>query len=126
MIWVHALSHPLLLQRVRGTGEHAISIDSAVVESQALRHADAQLDSLTGNATSVLSALRQQSSALKSVQKKLLDFSHTLGLSDNVMRTIESRQFWDKVLIYTGMLLTLALLWFVFVHLRRPVEEEAS
>uniref|UniRef100_A0A7S4C436 Membrin n=1 Tax=Chrysotila carterae TaxID=13221 RepID=A0A7S4C436_CHRCT len=112
-----------LIQRVKSSGEHAISIDYHASEKSSLSQADAQLDSLTSNATSVLSALRTQSASLKGVQRKLLDFTHTLGLSDTVMRIIESRQFWDKVILYGGMLLTIWLLWFVFVHLRRPVDE---
>uniref|UniRef100_A0A7S0LMW9 Vesicle transport v-SNARE N-terminal domain-containing protein n=1 Tax=Coccolithus braarudii TaxID=221442 RepID=A0A7S0LMW9_9EUKA len=115
-----------LIQRIRGNGDHSVCIESGLAEGKALQQVDSQLDSLTGNATSVLSALRQQSSTLKGVQKKLLDFSHTLGLSDNVMRLIESRQFWDKVIMVTGMILTLALLWYVFVHLRRPPEEAGT
>ena len=46
-------------------------------------------------------------------------FASTLGMSNQVLRLIETRQFWDKVLVYGGMLLTLALLYFVFFRLRR-------
>ena len=36
------------------------------------------------------------------------DVAEKIGLSNNVLRMIESRQFWDKMLLYGGMLLTLA------------------
>jgi len=39
------------------------------------------------------------------------------------MRTIERRQLVDKFIVYGGMLLTLALLWFIFFHLRWPPVE---
>ena len=80
-----------------------------------------QLDHLTGNAMSVLGALSDQRSSLKGVQRKVLDIASTLGVSNSVLRAIESRQFWDKILVYGGMLLTLALLWLVFVRMRREV-----
>jgi len=83
----------------------------------------AQLDALTSNAYAVLSSLGQQRSSLKGVERKVLDFANTLGLSNNVIRTIERRQLVDKFIVYGGMLLTLALLWFVFVHMRRPTIE---
>ena len=44
----------------------------------------------------------------------------TLGVSNSVMRLIERRQFWDKLLVYGGMVFILALLWFVWKHLRAP------
>ena len=80
-----------------------------------------QLDHLTGNAMAVLGSLGEQRSSLKGVQRKVLDIASTLGVSNSVIRAIESRQFWDKMLVYGGMLLTLALLWLVFVRMRRDV-----
>ena len=52
--------------------------------------------------------------------------ANTLGVSNSVIRVIERRQLVDKAIVYGGMLLTLWLLWFVFVHLRRPAEAEAE
>jgi len=115
----------LLERRLHGGGEHAIMIDDQARESLALCDAGAQLDALTGNATAALGALRDQRGTLKNVQRRVLDVVNKLGLSNNVMRVIESRQFWDKMLVYGGMLMTLALLWFVFVYLRREEPAES-
>jgi len=113
-----------LLERRRQNGDqHAISMDSLLKENSNIRQADSQLDALTSNAYAVLSSLGQQRSSLKGVERKVLDFANTLGLSNNVIRTIERRQLVDKFIVYGGMLLTLALLWFVFVHMRRPTIE---
>ncbi len=57
-----------------------------------------QIDHLTGNAIAVLGSLGEQRSSLKGVQRKVLDMASTLGVSNSVIRTIESRQFWDKML----------------------------
>ena len=113
-----------LFERRRENGDqHTISMDNLLKENANIRQADAQLDALTSNAYAVLSSLGQQRSSLKGIERKVLDFANTLGLSNNVMRTIERRQLVDKFIIYGGMLMTLALLWFVFVHLRRPASE---
>ena len=113
-----------LFQRRNGATEHTITINDAYAsESKNLSEADAQLDALQENATASLSALMSQRSSLKGVQRKMRDMAATLGLSNSVLRAIESRQFWDKMIVYGGMLLTLALLWFVFHYLRRPAAE---
>ena len=93
-------------------------------ESRNLNEAGAQLDALHEHATASLSALMQQRSSLKGVQRKVLDMAQTVGLSNNVLRMIERRQFWDKVILYGGMLTTLALIWFVFRYMRPASEAE--
>jgi Golgi SNAP receptor complex protein 2 len=108
-----------LLERRNGSGEHAITIDAAARESRQLNQAGEQLDEYYAHAVSSLNALQQQRGTLKGVQRKMLDMAQTLGLSNNVLRMIERRQFWDKVLLYGGMLATLALIWFVFRYMRR-------
>ena len=114
-----------LLQRRNGAGDsHSISIDALAKETRDLNGAHAQLDQLTGNASAVLGALNEQRSSLKGIQRKVLDMASTLGVSNSVIRTIESRQFWDKMLVYGGMLTTVWLVWFVFVHMRREPAAE--
>ena len=107
-----------LLERRRHNEQHTIMMDGLMGESRSLHTADLEIDSLTGNANSVLQTLGQQSAALKGIQRKVLDVASTLGVSNSVIRMIESRQFWDKVLVYAGMILTLALLYFVFLRRR--------
>lgn len=111
-----------LLERRRQNGgdQHAIAMDQLLKENANIRDGAAQVDMLTSNAHAILQSLGQQRSALKGIERKVLDLAHTLGLSNNVMRIIERRQLVDKAIVYGGMLLALALLWFVFVHLRRP------
>ena len=103
-----------LLAGGRCGGEHAIDINGfAAHESRRLHESDSAIDGLTGNATAVLDQLGQQRGALKGVHKRVLDLATTLGVSNSVMKMIERRQFLDKLIVYGGMLLVLALLWFV-------------
>ncbi|EOD28410.1 hypothetical protein EMIHUDRAFT_253095 [Emiliania huxleyi CCMP1516] len=113
-------------RRHNGGDQHAIAMDGLLDESKRIREADSQLDAFIGNGYAVLEALGQQRSALKGIERKVLDLANTLGVSNSVMRVIERRQLVDKAIVYGGMLLTLWLLWFVFVHLRRPAEAEAE
>ena len=109
----------LFERRNRAGGEHSITIDAYTKESRNLTSASAALDDAIGSATASYSSLMQQRQALKGVQRKVRDVAEKIGLSNKVVSMIESRQFWDKMLLYGGMLLTLALLWFVFRHLRK-------
>lgn len=108
-----------LFHRRNAGGEHAINIDALGREARHLNDADAQMNALLDNAGAVKMALGNQGTMLKGVQRKVLNMAATLGLSNNVLRAIERRQLGDKLILYGGMILTLALLWFVFVHLRK-------
>ena len=112
-----------LMQRRNG-GEHAITIDAMAAESRNLNDASSQLDQLQENATASLTALMQQRSSIKGVQRKVLDMAQTLGLSNNVLRAIERRECGDKLILYGGMTATLALMWFVFRYMRAAPESE--
>ena len=88
-------------------------------EARTLDSAGTQLDQLTDHAGAVMDVLGKQRGTLKGVHRKVLDMATTLGVSNSVLRFIERRQFWDRLIVYGGMLLTLALLYFVFFRLRR-------
>lgn len=116
-----------LLQRRNGSAEHTIDIMEAQArESRNLHDAGNQLDAMHEHAQHSLAALVSQRSSLKGVQRKMLDMAATLGLSNSVLRAIERRHLGDKLIIYGGMLLTLALLWFVFKYLRRDEVEDVG
>ena len=107
-----------LLTRRNGGGEHAINIEAFAKHTQQLSDVSGQVDDHLNSAYASLHALQSQRDALKGVQKKVRDVAATLGLSNSVLRAIESRQFWDQVLLLGGMVLTLALLWFCYRYMR--------
>jgi Golgi SNAP receptor complex protein 2 len=89
-----------LLQRRNGGGDYAINIDAMARESRGLNESSAQLDAMHESAANSLAALIHQRSNLKGVQKKVLDLAATLGLSNSVLRAIERRQTFDKIIVY--------------------------
>ena len=50
-------------------------------------------------------------------QRKILDVTNTLGLSNTVMRLIEKRQFQDKFILFGGMIVTCIIMYLVWVYL---------
>mmetsp|Transcript_20828 Transcript_20828/g.53160 ORF Transcript_20828/g.53160 Transcript_20828/m.53160 type:complete len:224 (+) Transcript_20828:84-755(+) len=116
----------LLHRRATGGGDHTINIDAIAKESRQLNESTSQVDELLGYASVLLSETGRQGAAIKGIQRKVLSIASTLGLSNNTLKFIERRLLGDKLILYGGMLLTLGLLWFVFVHLRREVPPDVS
>jgi Golgi SNAP receptor complex protein 2 len=119
----HEEERQALLHRRTNGADCAINIDAIAQESRKLNESHSQIDDLLGYAASVLSETNRQGSSLKGIQKKVLSIGSTLGLSNNTLRMIERRLFGDKLILYGGMALTMGLLWFVFVHLRREAPQ---
>jgi len=80
---------------------------------QSLQAADEILDTGAG----VLGNLHDQRQLLKSVRQKMLDVTHSLGISKSLMGVIERRQEGDKWIVYGGMIFVtttiLMFYWFV-------------
>ena len=80
---------------------------------QSLQTADEILDTGAG----VLGNLHDQRQMLKGIRKKMLDVTHSLGISKSLMGVIERRQEGDKWIVYGGMVfVTVTILmfyWFV-------------
>lgn len=65
----------------------------------------------------MMSNLREQHSALKGAQRKILDVANTLGLSNTVLRLIERRAYQDKYVLFGGMILSCVIMWLVWKYL---------
>ena len=110
-----------LLHRRTNGADCAINIDAIAKEGKALNESESAVDELLGFAGAMRSELGIQGEGIKNIQRKVLSIGATLGLSNNTLKMIERRLFGDKLILYGGMLLTLGLLWYVFVYLRREV-----
>lgn len=53
---------------------------------------------------------------LQGAQRKMLDVSNMLGLSNTVMRLIEKRTFQDKIILFGGMILTLIIMYYIYKY----------
>ena len=55
------------------------------------------------------SSLSGQRDRLKGAHKRVLDIANSLGVSDQVLRMIEKRDFFDKLIVYGGIVVTLCV-----------------
>ena len=74
-------------------------------------------ESITHLLTYLLTHSLSFSHILKDIQSKALDMLNYLGMSNNMMKTVEQRDFIDKIILFTCMVFTVVLMfalwWFV-------------
>eukprot|EP00123_Amoebidium_parasiticum_P022912 comp9777_c0_seq1/m.4735 comp9777_c0_seq1/g.4735 ORF comp9777_c0_seq1/g.4735 comp9777_c0_seq1/m.4735 type:complete len:217 (-) comp9777_c0_seq1:559-1209(-) len=108
----------LLNTTFKPNSETSILMDQAMQEHSKLVQANRGLDDLLENGASILSNLTTQKGALKAVQRRVLDIANTLGMSNTVMRMIESRKTQDRLILFGGMLVTLFVMYLTVRYLR--------
>jgi hypothetical protein len=108
-IKVIVISSPL-----QGPSTHTVVVDALVRERASLTSSARMIDEFTGLAGNVLTSLKSQRGVLKSAHKKVLDVSGSLGLSNSLMRIISRRTTADRILVYGGFAVLLALVALVW------------
>jgi len=85
--------------------------------SESLDHSLQAADEVLDTGAGILGQLDSQKQILKNVRRKMLDVTHSLGISKSLMGVIERRQTGDKWIVYGGMVFvtTTILLFYWFV-----------
>lgn len=94
------------------------AIQDLTAEGDSLKRSGSQLDELMESGRATMSSLAMQRERLKATHRNALSMINTLGLSNSVMRMIQSRQKNDRYIVYAGMFLCL-LVFGVCVWWRR-------
>lgn len=105
-----------LLQGSRSL-EDAQLADVEIAESRSLDRSMNLIGSYIATGRATLEELTSQRERLKGAHRKVLDILNSLGLSGSILRQIENREVFDRLLVFGGMavvsLLLLLLWWFV-------------
>jgi Golgi SNAP receptor complex protein 2 len=104
--------------RLTSDGSHSKDVSYFYHEGQSLQHSHRILDELLEMGGAIKSTLLQQRVTLKAIRRKVLDIALTLGVSHSVIRLVERRNFIDKIIVYTGMILTLLFIAFLVYYFR--------
>lgn len=107
----------LLSRSFAPNDDTSISMDPELTHHSKLTDANRQLDNYIDSGSTILGNLRQQRFTLKGAQKKILDVANTLGLSNTVLRLIERRSSQDKYILFGGMILTLVIMFLIYMYL---------
>ena len=108
------------LLRGGGGGNDAVidMAEAARREGVSLSRSHQVADELFGMGTAVLHNLQDQRDRLKDARRKLLDMANTIGLSSTLIRQIERRQLADKIIVYSGMVITMLILFGLYWYLK--------
>ncbi|KAF9601045.1 hypothetical protein IFM89_015030 [Coptis chinensis] len=101
-----------LLERVNGESSHVLRIfDDEAQAMQSARNLSKMLEEALGTGVAILSKYAGQREVLKRAQRKALDTLNTIGLSNSVLKLIERWHRVDKWVAYTGMAVTIILVY---------------
>lgn len=92
-------------------------LQNLLAESTSLSSSNRVLAELEQVGTSIIASLVTQNEMIKRAHQRVLDMGHSMGVSRSLMRMIERRQFFDKLVVYGGMLLTTLLIWAMWWYL---------
>lgn len=95
------------------------AIDDLTAEGESLQRSSAQVDDLMESGRATMSSLAMQRERLKASHRSALSMINTLGLSNSVMRMIQSRQKNDRYIVFGGIALCLLVL-FLCIYFRSP------
>ena len=91
----------------RRTTQSSTAIDDLTAEGDSLKRSTNQVDELMETGRASMSSLQMQKERLKATHRNALSMIHTLGLSTNVMRMIQSREKNDRYIVFAGMAISL-------------------
>lgn len=83
-------------------------------EDEVLSHTSTKLDDYISIGMSTISDLKSQKNALKSTQRRLLDATASLGISQSLMRLINQRSNQERAIFYGGVILTLLVIFILW------------
>lgn len=107
-----------LLSRTFTANDHIdIMIDHNSQHNYSLRNAVNGIDDLLSHGTGILDSLRSQRITLKGAHRRLIDIGNSLGLSNTVMRLIETRARQDGFILVAGMVFTCIVIILVIIYL---------
>ncbi|XP_070570886.1 Golgi SNAP receptor complex member 2-like [Ptychodera flava] len=119
--YIESMKRPLTccisVLRLLQEPDTSIMIDAALQHSTSLHNAHRSIDDLLGSGTAIIRGLRDQRAMLKGVHKRMLDVASSLGLSNVVMRMTEKRAFYDKFILYGGMIITCIAMFLIYKYL---------
>jgi Golgi SNAP receptor complex protein 2 len=96
--------------------EGGLTTQQELDENSSLNRSSSMVNSYLDVGQHTLTELLNQKERLKNAHRKVIDILNYLGLSNSLMRAIESRDVTDRLIVYGGMvfilLLLLGLWWF--------------
>ena len=98
--------------------EGGLSTQQELDENSSLNRSSSMVNSYLDVGQHTLNELLNQKERLKNAHRKVIDILNYLGLSNSLMRAIESRDVTDRLIVYGGMIFIVLLLFGLWWFLR--------
>ena len=92
---------------------------SLLKENDSLLRSTTMADYYLEMGRSSLSSLYDQGNLLKKAQRRVLDMANSLGITGNIIQNAMSRSWWDRCIVYTGIIIITLCLVGVWYYKRR-------
>ena len=89
-------------------------IEMNIAENESLQNSSKMLHEYLNVGKDTLSNLYSQKEKLKGIQRKAFDILNSLGIANTLMKLVEKRDFYDKWIVYIGMVLILCLIFIIW------------
>jgi golgi SNAP receptor complex member 2 len=93
--------------------------DIEKAESGSINRSSKMVGEYIKQSQETLSELLSQKERMKGIQRKVLDIMNYLGISNNIMRTVERREITDKWIMFGGMAVVIVLLVLILFYWRK-------
>jgi hypothetical protein len=94
------------------------TIDLEMAENVSLSRSNVMMNDYLASGRDTLHELTSQRERLQGVQSKVLQMLNLLGVSGSIMRAVENRDYFDKIIVFVGMFFILIFIFFVYFFLR--------
>ena len=99
-----------------GFGDSELGIQDLAEESTSLASSQNMVGELLMSGQAQLNSLIDQRRRMRGAKRMVLNIGNTIGLSNSTMRMIERRDENDVKLVLAGMVLTLLVIYFVWIR----------
>lgn len=113
------LKKNLLFGPPRPDSGHDSDIALELAENGSLSRSSQYVNEYLNIGKETLSELISQRERLKGIQRKALDMMNYLGISGNLLKSVEMRDNVDKWIVYTGMAIILLVLYIIWKYVRK-------
>ena len=95
------------------------TVDLEMAENASLSRSNIMMNDYLDSGRDTLNELTSQRERLQGVQSKVLQMMHLLGVSKSIMRAVENRDYFDRIIVFVGMIFILLLMFFIYFFFKR-------
>lgn len=92
------------------------TVDLEMAENVSLSRSNIMMNDYLASGRDTLEELIAQRQRLKGVQVKVLEMMHLLGVSGSIMHAVENRDYFDRIIVFVGMFVTLVFIFTVYFY----------